>query len=826
MGGPDDRVEADGIEVSVVSSSSSGRRLIRFVALTLLVALLTGCAAQKAFRVGQREAQRENYDRAILKFSKAVALDPGNARYSVALARAKVNSSHQHFQRGKRLLAAEQLEEAIAEFQQVVLLDPGHQYAANELRRAVEAMQQRDALPSEIEQIKERARQQDLGPPRLDPKTNIPILLNFSDVQVGKIYEAIGKAAGINFIFDDKTDLDKPMSVDIGNVTLEQALDILMLQTKNFYKVIDEYTLLIAPDTRQKRQEYEDQVIRTFFLSNGDTKQVVTLLRSLLQARQIAENPDLNSITIKDAPDKVAIADRIIMANDKSKGEVLIDVELLEINRSLARTMGIDLSSKTLGLSFRSTSLPLNQLDTLKQTGNWTIGVIPSVVLDFLRTDGDTRVIAKPQLRVTEGEQAEILIGDRVPIPTTSFNTSQTVGGNIVPLTSFTYQNVGITVQIEPRVHHNKEVTLKVQVEISQLGAPVESAGGGRQPTIGTRQIQTVIRLRDGETNLLAGLIQKEDSNARSGVAGLSDIPGLRSIFGKTAMTKRETDIIMTLTPRIIRIPDITEDDLATLWVGTEENMRLRGPARNALNQSPFAPTDDDTSSLLGPGSQAPVVPPVPERRGGSLNRITPSEEVERERAEDAAEAAAVTEPPPPREGAGGALPPASTPPRRPSSDEPSEVIDEPEEPSEPLSGPAVVRLVPSRTTYNVGETVVVNVFMENANNVGSVPFHLRYNPLVLQFIPPAVEGTLLKADGTNTVFLAPDTGGGGEIVVGLSRLGGGAGASGSGSLATFQFLAAAEGDAGFAFTGASVKDPQARNLPASFSVVSVRVEP
>jgi general secretion pathway protein D len=249
------------------------------VTLALLVAVLTGCAAQKAFKSGQRDARRENYDRAILSFSKAVALDPANARYGVALARAKVNSSHQHFQRGKRLLAAEQLEEAIAEFQQVVLLDPGHQYAANELRRAVEAMQQRDALPSEIEQIKERARQKDLGPPRLDPKTNIPILLNFSDVQVGKIYEAIGKAAGINFIFDDKTDLDKPMSVDIGNVTLEQALDILMLQTKNFYKVIDEYTLLIAPDTRQKRQEYEDQVIRTFFLSNGDTKQVVTLLR-------------------------------------------------------------------------------------------------------------------------------------------------------------------------------------------------------------------------------------------------------------------------------------------------------------------------------------------------------------------------------------------------------------------------------------------------------------------------------------------------------------------------------------------------------------------
>jgi hypothetical protein len=311
-------------------------------------------------------------------------------------------------------------------------------------------------------------------------------------------------------------------------------------------------------------------------------------------------------------------------------------------------------------------------------------------------------------------------------------------------------------------------------------------------------------------------------------VAGLSDIPGLRSIFGKTTMSDRETDIIMTLTPRIIRVPDITEEDLVTLWVGTEENMRLRGPARNALNQSPFAPPDEDASALLGLPGDGASLPPVPARRGGSLNRITPSEEVERERAERAAtEAAVAEERPSGSPGSGGATGMSPAERRRRAAEPPPADEDEPEEePEEPLSGPAIVRLVPSRTTYNVGETVAVNVFMESADNVGSVPFHLRYNPQVLQFIPPAVEGPFLQADGTNTVFLAPDTGGGGEIVVGLSRLGGGDGASGAGSLATFQFLAVAEGDAGFAFTGASVKDPQARNLPASFSVVGVRVEP
>ena len=807
------------------------RRAVLCAGLLLALVLVPGCAAHRAFDSGQKEMRRENWDKAILDYSKALALDPGNTRYSVGLARAKVSSASEHFQRGKRYLAAQQYELSIAEFQQVLMLAPGHQYAANEMRRAAKALHDRDALPSELEQIKERARQKDLGPPRLDPRTNIPIVLSFADVKIGKIFEAMGKAAGINFIFDDKTDLDKPMTIDIGNVTLEQALEILMLQTKNFYKVIDEYTLLIAPDSRQKRQEYEDQVIRTFFLSNGDTKQVVTLLRSLLQARQIAENEDLNSITVKDTPDKVAIAERILSANDKSKGEVLINVELLEVNRNLTRTVGLDLSSKRLALTFRggSASVALNDLDSLKQQGNWTIGVIPSVLLDFLRSDGDTRIIAEPQVRVSEGEQAEILIGDRVPIPTTSFNTSQTVGGNIVPVTSFTYQNVGITLQIEPRVHHNKEVTLKVQVEISQLGVPVTTGAGQEQPTIGTRQIQTVIRLRDGETNLLAGLIASERSDAHSGVSGLSDIPGLKRLFGQTNYSKKEKDIIMTLTPRIIRVPDFTEDDLATLWVGTEENMTLRGPARNALNQSPFA-LPEEQRSTLAPGQEESVEMSMPTRKGGALNRITPSAEVERDRAEqqggeEPAVAPPVEEQPTPAPGGAVVPPPAE----EPAAEEPPAEEPEPAEEEEPPpapSGKAFVELSPSAPSYHVGESVTVQVNIREGENIGSVPFHLRYNPQVLQFVSPAEEGTFMNADGTQTIFLATPTGGGGQVVVGLSRLSGEKGASGNGVLATFHFLAAAAGDAGFAFTGATVKDSQANNLPAEFSVIPVAVVP
>jgi general secretion pathway protein D len=662
--------------------------------------------------------------------------------------------------------------------------------------------------------MKERARLEELGPPKLDPRSNIPILLNFRDVEVGKIFEAISKASQVNFIFDEKVDLEKPMIIDIGNVTLEKAMDILMLQTKNFYKVIDQHTILIAPDTRPMRQTYDDQVIKTFFLSNGDTKTVVQLLRSLLQSRQIAENADLNSVTIKDTPDIVAIAERIISANDKSKGEVLVDVELLEINRNTAQNLGIDLSSKSLTLAFQGgdARVPLNNVDILNQQGNWSIGVIPSVTLNFLKSDSETRSIAKPQLRVTEGEKAEILIGDRVPIPTTSFNTSQTVGGNIVPITSFTYQNVGITVNIEPRVHHNQEITLKVSVEISQVTGSVANEGGASQPIIGTRQIQTVIRLRDGETNVLAGLIKEEDADEVTGIPGVMDLPGLNKVLSNNNRSRSQTDIILTLTPQIVRMPDIREEDLVTLWVGTQENVRLRGPETGAFGVTAFGDGTGGGGDLSAAGDGP---------RGGSVSRTAGSEEAERDLAEREREA---SEEDADRRRRSGPDRDRDTGERGADDADGSSREDDLDDTPEQPTGPAIVRLVPSAATVSVGDTLVVQVVLDNGTNVGSTPFHLRFNRQVLEFIEPAIQGDLLDRDGANAVFLANEAGAGGDIVVGYSRMGGETGITGSGLLATFQFRAINPGDVGFQFTGASVKDPQARNVPASFLSAGVTV--
>jgi general secretion pathway protein D len=424
---------------------------------------------------------------------------------------------------------------------------------------------------------------------------------------------------------------------------------------------------------------------------------------------------------------------------------------------------------------------------------------------------------------VSEGEQAEILIGDRVPIPTTSFNTSQTIGGNIVPITSFTYQNVGITVQIEPRVHHNREVTLRVQVEISQISDFVDTGGGQSQPIIGTRQIQTVIRLRDGETNMLAGLISRSDTDTVAGVAGISDVPILRRVLGNNTTSRRETDIVLTLTPRIIRIPDITEEDLVTLWVGTEENMRLRGSARHETQAGPFSPMPTNGAEPTAGG------------RGGTISRITPSDEVMRDREEAARRIGnGATLPPPEEFEPEPAVVPEAVEP--PAVEPPAEAIGEPMEDAieapvpmeemdegevnedEPAPEPeppsnAAITVMPSSTEVGVGDTLSVSVELSNAHNVGSVPFRLQYNPQVLEYVAGQQGSFLASGGGPEPVFLA--TGQNGEVVVGLSRTGGD-GADGGGTLATFDFRAIGPGDARLQLSGVSLKDPRAGNLPVN----------
>ena len=543
------------------------RRLgVRAVGVALLVSAL-GCTSYRMQREAQQAESREDWDAAVVHYLDLTAQEPSNVRFKSALMRAKIRASQEHFAAGRRFAEAGVLDRSLIELQQAVALDPTNQYAQIELdkvRAEIDRSQGSMSVPAAtLDEMKKKTRDVAAQPPILNPRSKAPISLEFPKaVSIFDIYRALGKAFGINVLFDPALK-DQELAIELRDVTAQTALETLMRAAGHFYKVIDEHSILIAADTPQNRKNYEDLVIQTFFLSNAEVKDVLTLLRSLIGAKNVATNEQLNAVTIRDTADKVKVAQRIIEAIDKSRSEVVVDVELIQVNTTKLREIGISLSAnqvaQTLDLG-EDVPIRLGDLRYLNQN-SWAL-TIPSILYDFVKTNSDAQLLAKPQLRISEGEKGKVHIGDRIPIPVTSFNTSNTVGGgSIVPITSFQYQDIGIKIDIEPRVHHNKEVTLKMQVEVSQLAGFQDAGGGQRQPIIGTRTIESTIRLKDGETNFLAGLIRTDESNGETGIPGLSDIPILGRLFGKTTVDVKRTDVMLTLTPHIVRTPDVTEDD-------------------------------------------------------------------------------------------------------------------------------------------------------------------------------------------------------------------------------------------------------------------------
>ena len=597
-------------------------RALLLVAALAMAVLSSGCAAERAYRQAQDHETRQHWDLAVMAYQKAISLDPANKKYEAALLRARMQAAQTHLGRGRLHRTAGQLDLAQVELEQSVALDPTNDVALQELKKVLEQIEERRVETeggAPAEKAKQKAKGKRATPPMLNPASDKPIDVTFPpDTPIKKIYQALCAASGINVIFDPQLKDDK-FTIDLRNLTFQKALETTMRQAGHFYKVIDERTILVAQDTQQNRKEYEDQVVRTFFLSNGDVKDVSTMVRSLLDLRRMATVSQLNAIVIRDTADKVAVAERLIEVNDKAKAEVVIDVELLQLASTKLVDLGVSLSSySTTGTlntgstggsgGSSSSSLPWDQLLKLSLSDfNFTV---PSIIVNFIKTNTEAEVLAKPQLRIAEGEKASLVIGNRVPIPVTTINTQQAIGQvGVVPVTSFQYQDVGIKLDIETRVHHNKEVSLKLTVEVSNLNGSVKGSNGQEQPIIGTRTITSNIRLKDGETSFLAGLVQTIKQTSKSGIPFLSDLPLLGPLFSDTKVDNQSTDIFLTLTPHITRAPQIEEEDLVPVWVGTENNVSFSG--LNVKLESPQAPVTPFDPPAEAPASR-PVTPTTP----------------------------------------------------------------------------------------------------------------------------------------------------------------------------------------------------------------------
>lgn len=564
---------------------------LRAAALVSAAALLAGCATTAAFRDGERAAQVEDWDSAVEYYRQAVQDEPHNAEYRVALHRAMTNAAREHYARAEALEETGALVEAVRAYRRAGELDPGNNdalYRAAELERAIRDRIEASRSRAPIEDMRDVASRA-ADPPLLEPASGEPLSLRFVDQSVQDILDFIGNATGVNINFDQQFQ-DRRYSVQLDGVTVEEALDQILMANQYFYKVLGPRNVIVVPDTPQKRLQYEDQVIRTFYVSHTDVLELATLLQQIIRGGaptpvqpQIVPNGQSNTITVRATPAVTAVIERVIAANDRPRAEIIVDIEILEVSRERTRAFGLDLSQYSIGAVFAPdatgsefSTAPDFGAPPLLRSGDFSFSV-PSAIVDFLESDGETRVVAKPQLRGQEGAELTLNLGEQVPIPTTAFTPIAAGGATVNPLTSFEYKDVGVNVAMVPRVTFENEIILDLEVENSTLGPSIEVAGQS-MPTFGSRSVGTTLRLRDGESNLLAGLLREEDRRGLRGIPGLTRIPIIRSLLASNEETIRQTDIIMLLTPRIVRTHQLTQENVSPIRIGTQRNIGVTGP--------------------------------------------------------------------------------------------------------------------------------------------------------------------------------------------------------------------------------------------------------
>lgn len=585
------------------------RAWLRAIGLGVTAAVVAGCAAGGAFRKGEAAARAEEWDRAVEHYRRAVQEDPRNVAYRTALQRAMTSASRAHLDRARRHEAAGALVDAVREYRAAAELDPGNTYAAGrarELERAIRDRIEASRPPAPIEEMRELARRETAAP-LLDPASDEPLSLRFVNQRLRDILDFIGAATGVNVSFDQQFQ-DRPYTVRLDGVTMEEALDQILMATQHFYKVLGPRSVIVAPETPQKRAQYEEQVIRTFYVSNADVQELATLLSQIVRSGPqagvqptIVPNVTSNTIAVRGAPAVVSVIERVIAANDKPRAEIIVDIEILEVSRERTRQFGLDLTQFSIGAEYApdpSASRLPNGANA--RSGSFAFSV-PAAVVKFLETDEETRVVAKPQLRGQEGATLTLNLGDEVPVPTTAFTPIAAGGATVNPLTSFNYRPIGVIVEMTPRVTYENEIILDLEVENSTRGTNVNVAGQSL-PTFGTRRVITRLRLRDGESNLLAGLLREEDRRSLKGLPGIANLPVIRQLLSSNDDTIRQTDVVMLLTPRIVRTHELTQDDVNPVRIGQPRRIGAGGPLRPAAAPPAAAGNDAALSAPSGGG--------------------------------------------------------------------------------------------------------------------------------------------------------------------------------------------------------------------------------
>ena len=761
---------------------------------------LWGCPkGNQDYKAGLHAQDLKDYDAAVEYYLKATKVDPHNANFQIKLNQARFEAGQVHLHQGLKLREKGDLQGALAEFQRAQIMDPSSSVADQEAKKTIDMIAEKMAAnqaPAEEPLVENGEPVMATAPPEIKPLSRAPINLKMSnDAKV--VFDTIGKLAGLTVIYDPDIQ-QKKIATELNNVTLEQALDIVCLESKTFWKPVTENIIIVVPDQAQKRRDYDEQVVRTFYLNNvaiaQDLTEITTGLRQLLDLKRIQQVNSQNAIIIRDTPDKLMLAEKIIRDIDKAKPEVIVQVMILEARTDNLRNLGIvpgqsasiainpsytssSSSSSTTGTTNTTTTnngLTLQQLRHLNQSD--VVLTLPSATANFLLTDSSTKILQNPELRGVDGQSAKLKIGDRVPVATGSFQAGVGVGstsgaGFVNPLvnTQFQYIDVGVNVDVTPHVHPNRDISMKVSIEVSSVTG-TSTIGGISQPIISQRKVEHEIRLKEGEVSILGGLIQRTDTRTLNGWPGLASVPVMRYLFSGDNTEIQEDEVLIVLTPHIVRMPDWSKANLRAMFSGTDTFVG----AKRELEVK--APTANPNPQMMPPAApaQAPAGPLVP----------------------------------------AGA--PAPTPAPQPTA--PSGVPQ-----AQGLAGPRI-RFEPATLNLTAGQTATIGVVVENVTDLYSVPMLLQYNPAIIS-VEEVRHGGFLSGGTQEIAIVQRVDKEHGQAIISATRQPNTPGVNGSGTLLGVVIKALAPGTTNLSIVQVNAKDSQQKPIPLVTSEATLRVQ-
>ncbi len=775
------------------------KRFTGVLALLLMLAVSvlasTDKQAKALFQKGRTAEARQDYITAYNFYHQAYELKPTDLTYRASFEYVRFLAAASFVHQGEILVNAGKLQEALTDFERALAIDPSSFIAQQEANKTRDLIQKalNPPPPPTTESGITRRMEEATGPVELAPISQTPITMKLTE-DAKTVYESIGRLAGINVLFDpDYT--SRRIRVDLNGVTLQEALEITALESKTFWRPVTPNTIFVAADTPAKRKELEQSVIRTFYLNNlslpNELQDLVNILRTLLDTQRLQQFPSQQAIVVRGTPDQIAMAQKLIEDLDKSKPEVVVEVAIMQVTRDKLRNLGINpptsvsvqlqqntgtTTSTTVtgnagngGTASTSTgntgTVTLNTFANLNAT-NFAV-TIPAATANFLMSDSSSKLIQQPQIRASDGQKASLKIGERVPVATGSFQPG--IGGvGINPLvnTQFNYIDVGVNIDITPHVHGLDEVTLKLAMDISAVDS-YQNIGGIQQPVIGQRKIENEIRMKEGEVNILGGILENTQTKSLSGIPGLASIPLFKYLFAEETKEVKDNEIVFILIPHIVRAQDLNASNLKAIDVGTANTLSLRHTSEpnNSQQQGPPGNPQGATNNPMRPK------PP----QGQPQSNAAPA-------------------------GAAAAPPTASAPP-----------------------GSAIVSFDPPTLDQAVGSTFTVNVNLTGGQNVFSVPVQVLYNPRVLQLLNVS-NGTLLSQDGQTVALVNRDDSMAGILQLTASRPPGANGISGDGSVFTLTFQARAPGQSTLSINRAVLKNANMQSTPASGSQAIVTV--